>query len=52
MTKETKQKLKKCYERILDEADEIDIIFDGSIFKDTIYEMVEMQAKEFKIKLD
>lgn len=51
ITKERKEKLKKCYERILDEAEKIDEILEGSIFKDNIHELVEEQTKEFEIEI-
>lgn len=47
----TKKTLKDCYKRILDEADMIDKLLDGSILRDSIYELVEEQTKEMKIKL-
>ena len=51
MLKRKEKALKECYEKILNEADKIDGILDGSIFRDSIYELVEKQTKEFKIKL-
>ncbi|MEK6878582.1 MAG: hypothetical protein AABY22_03190 [Nanoarchaeota archaeon] len=51
LTKKQSKALKECYHQILDMADEIDKILDGSIFKDSIYELVEKQAIEFGLTL-
>ncbi len=46
-----KIELKDAYNKILDQADRIDEILEGSIFRDTLYELVVKQADEFRIKL-
>ena len=51
ITNMQKIKLKQCYEKILDEAEFIDEILEGSIFKDEITDLVVKQADEFNIKL-
>ncbi len=52
ITKEIKNELKDCYENILDEADKIDEILEGSCFVDEIWDLIEKQVDYFKIKLD
>lgn len=49
MTKRQKKLVKKCYEKILDKADEIDDILEGTAFRDEIYELIDKQQRAFEI---
>jgi len=43
------QSLKYAYAGILNYADLIDVVLEGSIFKEILYELIEKQAKELEI---
>ena len=49
--KTQKELLALQYNTLLDIADHIDKILEGSVFADEIREITEKQAKEFNIKL-